>query len=252
MGDVPIRVNEGLTQQRLGSYYFLSEDGPVGDVRLSLWMEQFKGDAPKDLTPEIDLEERTMNILFPVNREGENHFSEYYVRRYLGFFAGILSDDFNLVHGGGILYNGKGVLIVGGSKAGKSTLISEMQETGAKVIDDDMVMTDWNVMERTCRSGHITANGHNSRSLVLHDDFYRCNVDYVVVLTRGMGLKASEYRQGSTDGMAEVCFDSVLPESLFEQYSKKFTAPSPDLSIYYVGTTGPSSVSRDVIISLIS
>ena len=69
---------------------------------------------------------------------GDGHSPAWYViNRHLGFIAGDVSDTYRFIHGAGFRLNNKGVLLVGNSGTGKTTLTSLLSD---EILDDDLLL----------------------------------------------------------------------------------------------------------------
>jgi len=232
----------------LGTYFFEAKGKPIATCDINIWWEKVKGTATEKTTKaNIDLENRIMKLNMVMDNDGEMTQSEYYARRYLSFFASLLSGDYNLIHAGGLQVNDKGIMIVGKSKSGKSTLVSDFLPD-AKVIDDDMIMTDWETMYRTCKWGQSYKSPIHKNHMTLHDNFYSCPLNFIVLLTHEIG--AREIRDSSPEKIREVAFDNRLPEELRPLYLDHLSLPS-NVPIYEVGTRGPDTVTKDTIMHLV-
>ncbi|MBL7056054.1 hypothetical protein ISS07_04035 [Candidatus Woesearchaeota archaeon] len=249
IGDVDINVWEGFSQLNLDTYFFPAENEPKATCKVKLWSVPNIGEpTEEDLEVKIDLAQKSMELTVVVDKNKDMVHSEYYVRRYLSFFAGLLSEEYSMVHGAGIQIDGKGILILGKSGAGKSTLVSKFLHE-AEVVDDDMIMTDWKTMQRTCKWGQSYKSEEYKQHIFRRDNFYSCPLDYIIVLRRRQDAKRIE--NGWPDSIREFMFDDRLPPQFFPTYRKKTTIPPEDIPVYRVGTNGPESVSMNSITSII-
>ena len=192
--------------------------------------------------PIFDPDIKQLTIYCQIDIDGRPLFSEHELRQNVAFLVGIISKKFWFIHAAGFIYKGKGIILIGNSGNGKSTLLSLFEE--AQVLDDDHLFTDGNIMRRVSNIG--TKNNSSER---LNDDITEHSIDYVFLLNNQKDPSSLQEINQRTISH-EMAFDDRLPASFFMDYAKKpliiFSCP-----VYELGTKSDPRRSKEIIESII-
>lgn len=234
-----------------GSYHL-----QVGDVTVlakyclsNLYPHFFRGDGPVlgeaiigfgEGEPEIK-----DNVLRGYVRNDGNIFM---VSRYIGFLAGQLSDRYMFCHGAGINVYGKGVLILGNSGSGKSTIVSMLE---GKVLHDDFLMVSSDRMRRVSRDGIKTTTYSGRKSFQrLEDNNNSSSLDYVFILDKDQGPE-HKIEIDPVSIPREKIFDDRFPSSFFEMFQTKEPIKF-NSRVFYLGTKSNPEISKKIIEKIIN
>jgi hypothetical protein len=172
----------------------------------------------------------------------------YFIRKYIAFLAGTTSKTYKLVHGAGFRLNGQGVLLIGNSGTGKSTLTALFDE--AEILDDDLLLASERKMRRVAKSGVRISPDDKNKLVYLDDGNDQSPISYVFVLNN---QHEPDYVQKIKPAAIspEITFDNKLDGKLFSLYSGRmpvlFAAP-----VYEIGTRREPAESKRTIESLLS
>src|SRR3989338_8405203 len=158
---------------------------------------------------------------------GINRFN---VVRHMGYLAGDVSEKYRFVHAAGINIGGKGVLLIGNSGNGKSTLASLLD--GA-LLDEDQVMVSPTEMRRITTFGR-RINKESEVVEWVRDDNSQSPIHYVFLLDNR--YEPDHVVQTSPEAVRpEATFDDKLHPLLLERYRRRmpliFEAP-----VFEIGT----------------
>jgi len=163
------------------------------------------------------------------------------ILRHVAYLASAISACYSFVHAAGVVVRDKGVLLIGRSGTGKSTLVGLL---GGQVLDDDMLMVNEGEMRRVSRFGaHIQKDGHTVR--LIEDENYRAEVDCIFVLDKSAEPSRVE-PLAPADIRARDTFDDNLHPGLFARYDEKKT-PAFHAPIYRIGTKRAPRETKRVI-----
>ena len=152
--------------------------------------------------------------------QGEFGVNIFEVIRHIGYLAGHVSKQYRFLHAAGIKLGGKGVLLVGKSGNGKSTLASILE---GEILDDDLVMACSTDMRRISKFG---ARINSKRRTIdwIEDDNIQCPINYVFLLNNQ--YDPDHVAQVQADKVDPILtFDDKLHFSLMEEYAKRMPIP---------------------------
>lgn len=190
--------------------------------------------------PTLDTSQRKITMCCQVDNDGRPLFSIHTLIRNSAFLAGLISDNYRFIHGAGFIVKNKGILLIGKSSYGKSTLVSLF--TDAKVLDDDILLTDG---EKMIRCSYY----HSNTQMEPNHNLLESSIDYIFILNK---LKVPDALNpiNSQELPHGITFDDRLPETFLELYKGKsrvkFSAP-----IYELGTKCEPKKSKKLIESVL-
>jgi hypothetical protein len=162
------------------------------------------------------------------------------ILRCVAYLAGLVSERYAYFHAAGLVVDGKGILLIGRSGNGKSTLAGLLE---GKVIDDDMLLVSDTEMVRVSRYGaQIQPDGRTVR--LTETEPARARVDYIFVLDR-QADPSRVRRLQPEDISPEDTFDDALHPGLFSRYAGKRVCPN--VPAYRIGTRRAPGETRKTI-----
>jgi hypothetical protein len=163
------------------------------------------------------------------------HAINYKMRRHLAFLAGTLSPNYRFVHGAGISSGGIGIVLIGTSGSGKSSVSSAFGRDD--VLDDDLLLASGKSMRRVSNTGYRFNYGSgfaNEGTEMLPDDTKEAAISAVYLLDPDMDMRIEEAARSISP---EITYDPRLGESLYVHHASKgphvFCAP-----VFRLGSSG--------------
>lgn len=152
------------------------------------------------------------------------------ILRHVAYLAGLLSTRYAYVHAAGLVMGSKGVLLIGRTGQGKSTLAHLLP---GEVVDDDMLLVSDSDMVRVSRYGaHIQPDNQTVR--LVEDEHQKAPIDFVFVLDRQVEPGSI---QPIPSGRLDVrdTFDDNLDASLLPRY-RRTQRVQPRVPVFRLGT----------------
>ncbi len=206
VGDVDLYAGTAEADLGLSRFFESARGTPMATLEILCAPKAGGDDAVGPI-----FQDRTLHIVI---EDVERDLFEIF--RHIGYLAGVWSPCYAFVHAAGLLLQGKGVLLLGRSGHGKSTLAARL---GGTVIDDDMLLVDETEMVRVSQYGaHIKADGRTVR--LAEDEHERAPVDCIFLLDRNAEPGRVDPIQASTIQPRET-FDDHLHPRLFARYEAK-------------------------------
>jgi len=161
----------------------------------------------------------------------------YKMRRHLAFLAGILSPDYRFVHGAGISSGGIGIVLIGTSGSGKTSISTAFGRDD--VLDDDLLLASGKSLRRVSNVGYLS--GYDTGLMEkLTNRKGEATITAVYLLDPGMDARIEEADR-SVD--PKITYDPRLGEGLYEHHASRgphvFCAP-----VFRLGTAGLSGEYR--------
>ncbi len=162
-----------------------------------------------------------------------------FIRKYLAYFASLNTQDWDLVHGAGLAKGQGGILILGRSGSGKSTICRSM--TDYKMVEDDSLLLHHKKMYWICKSGMAErgmAESYGEKSVVmLQDSVEEVRVKIFFFLSKRLeGGKCYKIKQTRIRRWLSLP-DFIAPRSYLSSYLSKPPIPI-DAPGYVIGSQG--------------
>lgn len=96
-----------------------------------------------------------------------------FVRKHLAFFVSMLTDDWDLVHGAGLVKDQIGILLLGRARSGKSTICRHLQDY--QIMEDDSLLLHLGSMHLISKGGMVEDSRNNElgnrKSMIVQESF---------------------------------------------------------------------------------
>ena len=210
VGDVNIEVGFKWGELGLNKYFSQAEGNATATLQVNV------GIALDDSVGIPQYSPGKMKILMD-DMDGRGiHF--YHLVRHIAFLAGQVSQEYRFCHAAGIQVNGKGVMLLGNSENGKSTLAAMLE---GDIIDDDIRLVSRSEMRRVGKVGGRTVE---DKVQWIEDDYSRSTIDYIFLLNNH--YNPDHVMQVKPRIISpERTFDDKLHPSLLEHYRRRMPIP---------------------------
>lgn len=238
VADVDLKVRYNWGSLNLQKYFHEGNEEAQAtlDVNVGFTLDGFQ--------PKPDYENGKMEII--VGDGDGAGINLYNIFRHIGYLAGNISQEYRFWHAAGLNLNGKGIIMVGNSENGKSTLASMLE---GKVLDDDMLMVSQNQIKRITKWG-MKMNIETGRLELIADDNDQSPLDYIFVLDNRHDPDHIVQIQ-SDEITPEITFDDKLHPSLLERYKER-TPLAFKAKIFRLGTKRQPLETKKAIEKIIS
>lgn len=105
-----------------------------------------------------------------------------FIRKYLAYFASLYKSGWDLVHGAGLEKNQRGILLLGRSGAGKTTICQSM--TDCRIIEDDTLLLNQGRMYWIGKCGIAELPNENKTLTLLHNSIEGVSVYCFFLLSK--------------------------------------------------------------------
>ena len=158
----------------------------------------------------------------------------YHLHRLAGYLAGITSEEFVFCHGAGIYMGGKGVVLVGRSNYGKTTLASMLQ---GEVLSDDILMIKAAEMQTVGKKSSRTDK--KSDVVIWSDGRTESPLTYLIKLDKMKDpdhIEEIKLAPETEKQLAAAMFDDKIYDNLWSAYVDRLHKFRWPAKIFEVGT----------------
>lgn len=236
-GDMTVRIECDINVEQFEEFLKRSSDMQNACFHIDV------GYAILEEVKKPQLHGRYMRVLISDN-DGFG-LDAFTVLDYLNFFIGQISENHKSCHGVGIKAYDKGIILIGNSGNGKSTLADIL---GGEIINDDFLLVTPTHMDRITRYG-IKVDPKTYKISPVESE-HPCAIDYVFLLDKTQEPQ-SAMRIDPRSIPIECLFDDKLHPSLLDHYKKRM--PIDFLAqVYRIGTNGNPEQSKRMIEEIVS
>lgn len=193
-GDVDLRVGFEWGNLNLARFFPEATGDPMVTLNVNVFYPLGKGQP----TPEYS--DRVMNCW--IQGEDGRGLDYLHIVRHVGYLAGDVSERYRFCHAAGLKINGKGVMLIGNSGNGKSTLASKLE---GEILDDDILLASPTEIRRISNVGG-RMNPERGTVELIEDGNYQSPLGFVFLLNN----------QYDPDHVVEIQPSEVNPEMTFD------------------------------------
>jgi len=171
-----------------------------------------------------------------------------------GFLAGMNSNKYDIIHGCGLAYQNKGIVIAGHSGSGKTTIAGFFEENASnednvRILDDDLLAVDGTYMETIGRFGARTSFEDGIKKRIMNKTkTAKQAINLVFLLDPSMRGGEYKYHDGSMPR------EYTVPDNLNANLQKEYIKGAPikvQAQVYIIGTDDGKEKTLDTILKLL-